>query len=125
MSNSPVQLSTTADFTAFKNDFFSHLDDALSSSNSNDSEYFSDLGNRLEVVVNQAMDIQVPETMVDLHVKFLRIAKGILTLRDSSFDENDPMGKTVLLTKVQAYLNLVSDFFQNDFKNYFEQFNTN
>ena len=74
MSNSPVQLSTTADFTAFQNDFFSHLDDALSGSNSNDSEYFSDLGNRLEVVANQAMDIQVPETMVDLHVKFLRIA---------------------------------------------------
>jgi len=123
MSNSPVQLSTTADFTTLQNDFFSHLAD-LSSSTS-DSEYFSDLGNRLEVVVNQAMDIQVPETMVDLHVKFLRIAKGILTLRDLPFDANDPMGKTVFLTKVQAYLNLVSDFFQNDFKNYFEQFNTN
>jgi len=116
VSNAPVQLSTSDDLSAFQDDFLSHLAD-LSDTNG-DSEYFSDLGNRLEAFLNQVNDIQVPKTLVDLHVKFLRIAKGILTLRDSSLDLNDPMGKMLLSTKATAYVKLVSDFFQNDFQNY-------
>jgi hypothetical protein len=122
INNAPVQLSTSADFSAFSDDFMSRVAD-LSSSNNN-SEYFSDLADRLEVVLNQANDVEVPETMVDLHVKFLRIAKGILTLRNSSFDLNDPMGKLLLLTKVKDYGGLVADFFQNDFQDYFKELNT-
>jgi hypothetical protein len=124
ISNAPTQILTTDDFSAFKDTFFSHLADLSDSSSNENLEYFSDLGDRLEVIINQAMGIKVPETMVNLHVKFLRIAKGILTLRDSSFDANDPMGKMVLLSKATAYINLVGDFFQNDFKNYFDQLKT-
>jgi hypothetical protein len=120
VSNAPTQLSTSADFSAFYDDFLSHLAD-LGTSSSN-SEYFSDLGNRLDVFLSQVNDIQVPETMVDIHVKFLRLVKGVLTLRDSSLDLNDPMGKMMLLKKTTAYISLFSDFFQNDFKNYFDQF---
>lgn len=118
VSNAPSQFSTMADFTTFQDNFFSHLAD-LSGSN-NDPTYFSDLGNRLEVCLNQVNNVSVPETMVDLHVKFLRLVKGILTLRDSSLSQNDPMGKMVLLTKVNAYINLVNDFFQNDFQDYYK-----
>ena len=121
VNNSPTQISSAADYTAFRDTFFSHLSDF--SGSSEDLEYFSDLGNRLEVFLNQAMDIQVPETMVDLHIKFLRIGKGILTLRDYSLDSDDPMGKMILAQKASAYINLVGDFFNNDFQNYFSKFN--
>jgi cell wall assembly regulator SMI1 len=79
----------------------------------------------LEVFINQANDVQVPETMVDLHVKFFRLAKGILTLRDSSFDSNDIVGKLLAIKKVTAYTQLFSDFAQNDCLNYFKQIGTN
>lgn len=121
LNNSPTQISSTDELSAFMDTFSSHLSGF--SGSSEDSEYFSDLGNRLEVFLNQAIAIEVPETMVDMHIKFLRIANGILTLRDCSLGTNDPMGKMILMQKASAYVNLVSDFFKNDFQNYFNKFN--
>jgi len=120
-NNSPTQIASAADFSAFRDTFLSHLSD-LSGSNE-EMEYFSDLGNRLEAFSNQAMDVEVPETMVDLHIKFLRIVKGILTLKDCPLNPNDPMGKMLLIQKANAYINLVGNFFQNDFQNYLNNFN--
>lgn len=119
ISNSPVQLSTSADFTAFKNDFSSHLLDFATTGDAASLEYFSDLGNRLEVFINQANDIEVPETILDTHIRFLRIANGFLTLRDSSQNISDPLNKLALLSKISAYTQLMADFFKNDFMNYF------
>ena len=119
VNNAPFKLSTlatTADFSAFSDDLVSHL--TSFSGSSSDTEYFSDLGNRLEAFLNQIADVPVPETMLDLYVKFLRIARGILTLREYNFNSSDPMGQMVLVTKSKAYIELTGDFFQNDFKNY-------
>lgn len=122
INNAPTQLATVADFSAFRDTFFSHLSD-LSNSN-DDSEYFSDLGNRLEIISNQALDVQVPETMLDMHIKFLRIIEGILTLRNYSDIQDDPIKKLLVMNRAIGYVGLVSDFFENDFKNYFEQLST-
>ncbi len=119
ISNSPTQLITRDDFIAFQDEFFSHMAD-LSDSNS-DLEYFSDLGKRLEIFSNQVNDVQVPETMVDMHIKFLRIVKGILTLQNNSSNADDPLGRALIFAKAIGYVELMSDFFQNDIKNYLEQ----
>jgi hypothetical protein len=122
ISNAPVPILTSADASAFKEDLFSHMADLSSSGNTADLAYFADLGDRLELFVNQASDIEVPETMVELHIKFLRLAKGFLTLRDSSqFNSADPMGQMVVMTKAHEYIKLYSDFFQNDFNDYFSK----
>ena len=60
--------------------------------------------------------------MLDLHIKFIRLIKGVLTLRDYSFNPNDPMEKVVILGKINAYMKLTSDFFQNDFQGYLNNF---
>jgi hypothetical protein len=118
INNAPVAITSKEDFTNFREDFLSHLSN-LSDENSK-TQYFSDLGNRLEIFIGQMQEIEVPETMVDLHVKFLRIAKGVLSLRDSSFSDDDPMGKMAALARISSYEELISDFFQNDFQNYFK-----
>jgi len=124
-SNAPAPVLTATDFAAFKKDFYSHLATLAASNDASSFEYFSDLGNRLEVVINQSYDIEVPETMLDLHVKFLRIANGLLTLSDSSQNISDSLNKVALLSKISAYTKLISDFFQNDFANYFSSLKLN
>jgi len=127
-NNLPDQILTPDDFTTFQNTFFSHLSDVFTNdsvSNSTNYEYFSDLGNRLEIFINQANDVQVPETMIGLHVKFFRLAKGILSLRDSSFDSNDAVGKMISIKKVSTYIQMFSDFVQKDCLPYFKQISTN
>lgn len=121
VSNSPTPILTSADFSAFQEDLLSHLTEISDPSVS--LEYFSDLGNRLEVFLNQTNDVEVPETIVDLHIKFLRLSKGLLALRDSSqADASDPLERLLIISKAQTYANLFSDFFQNDFQNYFKNF---
>jgi hypothetical protein len=119
LNNAPTTITTTEDLANFQTDFFSHLDDL--SATKNDSEYFSDLGNRLELFLNQVIEVEVPETMLELHTKILRLGKGILTLREASeYSDADPMSKILFFSKVNGYLKLFSDFFQNDFSNYFK-----
>lgn len=120
VNNSPVQFAAAEDFSAFYEEFSSHLAD-LSDPNS-DTEYFSDLGERLEIFSNQLNNVQVPETMVDLHIKFLRIIKGLLTLQDSPGEATgDPLARAMLLVKAKGYTELMLSFAQNDLLKYFQQ----
>lgn len=119
-SNMPNQMLSVSDFSKFEEEFSSRLVN-LANSSEDDIKYFSDLGNRLEAFLNQADDVQVPETMLEIHVKFFRIARGILTLREYSFDENDPLGNLILMDKIRAYTELLGNFFNNDLRSYFKQ----
>ena len=124
INNSPVQFAAAEDFSAFYEEFSSHLAD-LSDPN-NDPEYFSDLGERLEIFSNQINDVQVPETMVDLHIKFLRIIKGLLTLQDSPGGiAGDPLGRAMILVKAKEYTELMLNFIESDLLKYFQQLDSN
>lgn len=121
ISNSPDADSTIKNPRAFLDDLLLRLEE-YSSTGAN-SEYFSDLGNRLELFLSQADEVVVPETMADLHIKFLRISKGVLSLRQSSLDSNDPMERILLVTKANAYADLFFEFLQNDLASYFSDLN--
>ena len=116
VSNAPNAITSKSDFYTLQQEFINHLSE-LSKPNP-DLSYFSDLGNRIEVVMSQINDIEVPETMLDLHIKFLRLAKGLLTMRDLPSADNDPLGKMLILTKESDFIKLYSDFFTNDLQNY-------
>ncbi len=121
INNSPIPLTSYRDIVTFREDFLSHLAN-LSDPNA-DLAYFTDLGNRLEIFSNQAIAVQVPENLVDLHIKILRIIKGVLTLQDSPDSSDDPLARAILFTKAGKYVNLVDSFVQNDLKNHLEQYN--
>ncbi len=123
-SNSPIPITTTDDFDLFREDFMNRLADLSDSEN---TAYFSDLGERLDVFSQQLETLEVPETMVDMHIEFLRIIKGALLLRDpsSASSTDDPMGKIITLTKATDLINIFSDLLSNDFSNYFESISGN
>ncbi len=119
-SNFPTPILTTADMQTFMADFQEHII-SLSTVNP-DIEYFSDLGNRLELFLDQANNIEVPETMIDLHVKFIRLMKGYLSMRETASPAQDPLAGMIILKKVSNLNDLAADFFRNDVSNYFTQF---
>jgi len=123
-SNVPVPITNTDDFDVFQKDFMDRLSDL---SNIENVAYFSDMGNRLEIFSQQLETLEVPETMADMHIKFLRIIKGSLLLKNPSASNSidDPMGKIIVLTKANDLIKLFSDLIANDFSEYFKQFNTN
>lgn len=125
ISNAPTTIITTEDLDAFQQDFANHLTESFSAEN---ASYFSDLGSRLEIFSQQLNELEIPETMVDLHIKFVRIINGALSLRNSNLvsgnSSNDPMGNIVALTKVNDLRIIFSNFLSNDLQNYLEQIST-
>lgn len=120
ISNSPETITSKEDLTTFSQDFTEHVSSL--SSTSPDYDYFSDLGNRLDIFLNQLQDITVPETIIPIHTKMIRIIKGFLQLRETSTSSNDPVSKMALLSKIQTLTKISTDFIGNDVANYFNQF---
>ncbi len=120
VSNSPTPITTTADLDTFQTDFLNRLTDFSSAEN---LAYFKDFGNRLAIFSQQLNTLEVPETMVDLHLKFTRIINASLFLQNLSTANSavDPMGKMVEMTKFKDIITLLSDFFTNDFQTYLKQ----
>ncbi|HEX8974817.1 MAG TPA: hypothetical protein VF817_05015 [Patescibacteria group bacterium] len=122
-SNSPMPITGPDDFASFRNDFLNHF--ATLETSNPDLQYFSDLGDRLGLFLDQVNNVEVPETMVDIHIKFLRIANGLLALKkDASISNvNDPISRMVLIKKTDAYINLVTGLISTDLANYFKNLN--
>ncbi len=117
-TNAPRAMVTNSDFDDFQQDFFARLS-TLASSNT-DSEYFLDLAKRLDLVLNQVNEIAVPESMLEMHVKSVRIVKGFLALRDEKLDTvNDPIAKMALISKIQDLTMLAADYLEIDLIGYF------
>ncbi len=122
-SSIPYQLVTADDFAAFGDSIMEHLY-SLSTSNP-DLAYFSDFGNRLELLLEQVDSIEVPESMLPIHVKLLSLVHGLLSMGETTGTinmQNDPMSILMLTNRMQDWITLISDFMQNDVVNYFQQF---
>ncbi len=71
--------------------------------------YINQLAEKGEKILNETRDIEVPETMLDTHVKALRIATYAVNLKDSSASvQNDPLGQIALLSKTQGLIGAAS-----------------
>ncbi|NTW26853.1 MAG: hypothetical protein HGA36_00815 [Candidatus Moranbacteria bacterium] len=120
ISNSPTPITSKDDIASFNKNFLTHVY-SLSSANP-DYAYFSELGSRLDSLLIQLSDVEVPETIMPMHIKMIRIVKGFLSLRDNADDYTDPVSKMALLSRIQALSKISTDFLNNDVANYFNQF---
>ncbi len=120
ISNSPKTLVTQEDFTSVLNDFETNLS-SLTTSAPNYT-YFEDLGERLNFILEQSTDIEVPQTFLELHVKIIRLAMGYSELQKLAVSENDPLAKIVLMTKMKNLIALSQEFIEGDFTEYCNQF---
>lgn len=123
IANAPDSVLQAPNFAAVQQELLNQIS-KLSDSTSK-GEYFIDMGNRVTIVATQLNDLEVPETMKNLHVTFLRLAMGLMLLQNEPSTVNDPIARISTITKAGAFLQLYANFFANDFENYFKRFKTN
>lgn len=115
-SNAPVEMIESSEFSVFRNDFEKHF--ASLASEDVDYDYFANLAKKTDLFLEQVKGIEVPASMIDMHKKALKIIDGYLSLRNEQISTNDPIGKMILLSKIQDLMVITSDFFEKDFQEY-------
>lgn len=120
-SNTPNSASTSEELRALGDDFLTHF--SSFSTLDPDLEYFADIENRFGLFSDQVLALEVPESLVELHVKLIRLTKGFSSLKDFQMTKNDPASNMIMISKIQNYADLVIDFFGNDFQNYIDKQN--
>lgn len=120
ISNYPTTITDYKDVQAFNKVFLAKY--AALSGNNPDYEYFSDLGKRLELVLEQTNKMRVPESILPLHLKMTRISLGFLELRDIPITGMDPVAKLTMISKVTSLSKLTTKFLEEDLVEYFKQF---
>jgi hypothetical protein len=87
--------------------------DSLSALAFGNTDSIEQLSKKGENILKEIKDIEVPEPMVDVHIKALKMAKYTIQLKDEVKSQNtkeDPLGQIAALSKVQGFLGVVSDF---------------
>lgn len=75
--------------------------------------YLDALAERGKKLTDEALAIEVPETMIETHVQALRMAAYAQVLKDEVQPEaNDPLSQIAALSRVQGFLGVVADFSQ-------------
>ena len=111
-NNSPKKFHTENDLTSVLTSLGT---DSLAAITLGNTNYLEDMAKKGEKTLKEIKDIEVPEGMLDVHVKAIKLAKYSMTLKDEVAQTNgqdDPLGKIASLSKVQGFLGVMSDFSQ-------------
>lgn len=108
-SNSPQPITSSTDIESLSRTLFTRVMSALTTQ---DISAISDLENSGEKMLEQLKEMEVPEELVDLHVKALGLAQYATEIQSSLTAKNDedPLGKIVNLSNAYSYLGLLADF---------------
>ncbi len=110
-NNSPKKFHTANDFSSILTSFGQDSVTAITLGN---NSYLEDLAKTGERILNETSGIEVPESMLEVHVQALKMAKYAIQLKDEVglIDSNDPFGKIASLSKIQGFLGVVFDLSQ-------------
>lgn len=123
LESSLTEPITNADeFKKFQGEFLSHVQ-TLATQNP-DYNYFSNLGYKLALERDLLKNVKVPETMVDIHIKFIQLIDAYLSLRNSAISStSDSVGSVINLAKISQLISYTDSFLSNDIVGYFENIN--
>lgn len=109
VNNSPIAMQSDSDMTKLSSFVTSNAMSMLSGGNNALLEDFSRKG---ILITEQLHGVTVPENMIDMHVKALKLAQYTTTLKENvqSSGSNDPLAQISTLAKVQGFVGLFSDF---------------
>lgn len=108
-NNLPHNLSMDNEATSFFKEITSKIGTLYS--NPEEMTYFNELAEKGEVILEQMQEIEVPESIIDLHIEGLQIANYAISLKDKvSINRNDPISSIVSLSSVESLLIMGSDF---------------
>lgn len=87
------------------------LNDSLSALSSGNLDTINQLSARGEKMLNELKEIEVPEKMLDVHVRALKMARYAVQLKDElKPTESDPLGQIAVLSKAQGFLGSAVNF---------------
>jgi hypothetical protein len=108
-NNSPQKITKVDDLQLFTNNISSQLEKF--STNPMDISYFSDLASKGEGILEQIKNVEVPESLLDLHINGIKLARYAVSLKDTAKpDSSDPVALIGNLSKVQGLMNLSIEF---------------
>lgn len=107
-NNSPETFQTPSDLSSILNNLSTESVVGLASGNTQSLE---DLSTRGEKMLTELKDIEVPEKMLDIHVKALQMAMYAVQLKgELKPTDTDPLGQIAVLSKVQGFFGNVTEF---------------
>jgi len=115
-NNSPKTFHSENDLGSLLTSLSTDSLSALALGNTDSIDKLSEKG---EKTLKEIKDVEVPEAMIDVHVKALKMAKYMVELKDDVKKHNnkeDPIGQIASLSKVQGFLGVVTDFGQEVFQ---------
>ncbi len=114
VNNSPVAFR---DIKELESTATSIVDQSFSSLSTGNFGYVEDLSKNAEHMLEQIREMEVPEAMVETHMKALRMAKYAIQLKeDAKFlndSSGDPLRGIAVLAKIQAFMNVFSIFVED------------
>ncbi|MDD2766848.1 MAG: hypothetical protein PHH40_03745 [Candidatus Moranbacteria bacterium] len=106
-NNSPKDFQTQSDFSAILNNLSLESVTGLASGNTQSLE---DLSKRGEKMLTELKDIEVPEKMLDVHIKALQMAQYAVQLKQElKPNDTDPLGQIAVLSKAQGFFGSVAE----------------
>jgi len=118
-SNSPEPITSMNDISALSNSLSSELLTAIST---RDPESLSEMEKSGEKMLEQMKEVEVPEDLVDLHIKGLRFATYAMSLKDNLAPvSNDPLTDIANLSKIQGLVEALMSF-SSDAQNKMEEY---
>lgn len=107
-NNSPKTLHSTNDI----NDIFSSLaSNPISLLSGSDTETLQKLSEQGTKVMDQLQSIEVPENMLETHMKALKIATYAIAIKDLiQNNSNDPLAQITSLAYAQGLISVMSEF---------------
>lgn len=107
-NNSPKAFQTRDDLSLIFNNLSIESVAGLASGNRQSLE---DLSKKGEKMLEELKDIEVPEKMLDIHMKALQMAKYAVQLKDELKPaDSDPLGQIAVLSKAQGFFGSVASF---------------
>ena len=88
------------------------------STSSPDYAFFRDFADKMSLAIDQSYEIEVPQQLLEDHIKTLRIAKGYLQLKedDSINSIDDPLSQMIILTRARNMMNFSENFLTEEIK---------
>jgi Bacterial TSP3 repeat len=106
-NNSPREFQTEDDFS---NMLTNITKDSVAELTSGNMNLLNQLSKHGEKIMEELKNIEVPEKMLDTHIKALKTAKYAIQLKEElGAAQNDPLGQIAALAKAQGFLGNITE----------------
>src|SRR3989344_6577229 len=107
-NNSPKSFQTEDELGSMLG---SLTDQSLLSITTGNTQYLDQISEQGDKILRDTKDIEVPEKMLDVHIKALKMAKYAKELKgELKPNQSDPLGQIAVLSKIQGFLGVVQSF---------------